>query len=120
MRIELELWQLITLLLAFFGAVGVAARLLFDTVLRHLNANHLQLTERLGAIEEANREEARQWQRVERELLELKADLPMRFVQREDYIRGQSVIEVKIDALAMKIENMQLRGIRAAGGRDGN
>lgn len=46
---------------------------------------------------------------VEREVLELKAQLPEKYVRREDYIRGQTVLESKLDALALKIENMQLR-----------
>ena len=32
--------------------------------------------------------------------------------RREDYIRGQSVIESKLDGLALKIENVQLRAVK--------
>ena len=120
MNLQIELWQIISLLLAFFAACGAFGKLLLDQMQRHLDERfqvqeearqegHQQLARRLDAIEAAKRDEAKQWLRVERELLELKADLPMRFVQREDYIRGQSVIEVKIDSLALKIENIQLR-----------
>lgn len=48
--------------------------------------------------------------RIERELMQLKADLPNNYVRRDDFIRVQSVIETKIDGLAMKIENAILRG----------
>ena len=34
------------------------------------------------------------------------------YVRREDYIRGQSVIESKLDGLALKIENVQLRAVK--------
>ena len=62
-------------------------------------------------MESTNRDESNQWQRIEREMLLFKAELPVHYVRREDYIRGQSVIEAKLDGLAMKLENAQLRGI---------
>ncbi|HHJ1789998.1 TPA: hypothetical protein ACQGYD_006473, partial [Pseudomonas aeruginosa] len=77
-------------------------------------ANHEQLSYRLDAIEQAAREETNQWQRVERELMSLKAELPFQYVLRDDYIRGQSVIELKLDSLATKLENAQLRGLVGA------
>ena len=60
-------------------------------------------------MEQTNKQEAAQWQRLEREMLQLKADMPLQYVRREDYIRGQSVIEAKLDAVAVKLENAQLR-----------
>ena len=44
-----------------------------------------------------------------RELLNLKAEMPVQYVRREDYIRGQSVLEAKLDGLVIKLENVQLR-----------
>ena len=64
---------------------------------------------RFSALENTAREESGQWQRLEREMLNLKAELPVNYVRREDYIRGQSVIEAKLDALAGKIELYQLK-----------
>ncbi|MDO2285968.1 hypothetical protein Q2443_26095, partial [Escherichia coli] len=75
---------------------------------------HEQLSYQLDAIEQAAREETNQWQRVERELMSLKAELPFQYVLRDDYIRGQSVIEMKLDSLATKLENAHLRGLVGA------
>lgn len=111
MTVQLELWQLITLLVAFFGAVGAAGKILLDQIEKRLAV-------KFGAIEEARREgakvweqqfaalrtqanqEAAEWRRLERDFLAFQAKLPERFVMREDYIRGQSIIEAKQDALA--------------------
>lgn len=49
------------------------------------------------------------WRTVERDLFALRAELPDRYVRREDYIRNQSIIEAKLDALAAKLEVMQLQ-----------
>lgn len=62
---------------------------------------------RLDAMDSALKADASQWQRVERELLNLKADMPLHYVRREDYIRGQSVLEAKQDALYSRIELLQ-------------
>ena len=47
---------------------------------------------------------------LERQMLHWKADLPLQYVRREDFIRNQTIIESKLDGLACKIENAQLRG----------
>ena len=74
---------------------------------------HAMLGRRLDGIEALHRADAAQWQRVERELLALKADLPLHYVRREDYIRGQSVIEAKLDGLGTKLEMSHLRSIKS-------
>jgi hypothetical protein len=120
---HIELWHLVVLLVAFFTFCAAAGRLLLGQLQKHLDerfstqeaarkSNHDTLTKRLDGIEMANREETNQWQRVERELLSLKGDLPLQYVRREDYIRGQSVIEAKLDGLASKLEVIQLRSIK--------
>lgn len=84
MKVELELWQLITLLLTFLGACAGGGKLLLNQIQKSLDsrfasqdqarlANHEQ-PYRLDAIEQAAREETNQWQRVERELMSLKAE----------------------------------------------
>jgi hypothetical protein len=118
----LELWHVISLVVLVTGAMWGLARNMLAVQLGHIDArltlqdaarqnNHTALSSRLDGIEQINREEAGQWQRIERELMSLKADLPINYVRREDYIRGQSVLEAKLDGLAIKIENAQLRGL---------
>lgn len=116
---EIELWQMLTAIGAVVAA-GMALLFGFGQVLlaqieQRLAARHEQVTRHLDTIEAAGREEAGRIARVERELLEMKADLPMRFVQRDDYIRGQSVLEAKMDSLALKLENVQLRSAASGG-----
>lgn len=129
MMIELELWHLISLAISFLGASAAAGKLLLAQTQRHLDARfeaqedarsayHEELTRRLNVMESVAREEAGQWQRIERDLLRLQADMPLHYVRREDYIRGQSVIEAKLDALGNKIEVAQLRQAAQGGGGD--
>lgn len=124
MTVALELWQLISLLLAFFGACAGVLKLLLAQVQKHIDtrfasqdstrqANHDVTQQRLDGIESAARAEAGEWRRIEREVMTMKAEMPLHYVRREDYIRGQSVIEAKLDALALKLENVQLRRVGA-------
>ena len=123
MKIELELWHLILLLLAFFGACSGAGKMLLSQTEKNLDArftaqelgrasNHDQLSKRLDALDAASRAETGQWQRVERELLNLKAELPLHYVRREDYVQAIATIMAKLDAMALRFENILLRGER--------
>lgn len=123
MHVQLELWHLISLLIMFLGASATAGKLMLAQVQRHMDdrftaqeearaANHEQTQRRLDSMETAAREESGNWARIERDLLKMQAELPLHYVRREDYIRGQSVIETKLDALALKIENVQLRTVK--------
>lgn len=124
-HIVLPLWTLITfgvgLLLSFFGAVFAGGKLLLSQVEKRLDERfriqeaarseaqkHWDL--KFGGLESAAGKDAEKWRELQRELLELKADLPERFVRRDDYIRNQTVIEAKIDGLALRIENALLKG----------
>ncbi len=110
MMVQIDFWQLLTfaagLLLSFLSAAFLMGRLLLSQVEKRLDA-------RFNALEKKADEEAGEWRRVERELLDLRAELPLHYVRREDYIRGQSVIEAKLDGLALRIENQALKGVKS-------
>ena len=125
MTLQIDFWQLLGLLLGGLGALWGVVRQGLVQSQRHIEerlalqdtareARHRALAGRLDGIEAVNREEAAQWQRIERDLLRMQAEMPLHYVRREDYIRGQSVIEAKLDALGSKLEAAQLRA--AAGG----
>jgi len=122
MTVQIEFWQLITLLLAFLGFLFAAGRLLLSQIDRRLN-------DRFETIEKAREEGQATWRQtftqhleeerretdlmrsIEREFLRFQADLPLQYVRREDYVRGQSVIEAKLDALYNKLEVVQMKGV---------
>lgn len=123
MTIEINLANLIFILIATLSAFWALVKIIAIQSQKHLDArfavqeasrheNQIQITKRLDSIETVNREEATQWQRVERDLLRLQAEMPLHYVRREDYIRGQSVIEAKLDGLGTKLENAQLRALK--------
>ncbi len=109
MNLQIDFWQLVGLLLSGLGVLVAVMKFGVAQAQKHQDATHRQLIARLDIMEQAGKEDATQWQRIERELLQMKADMPLQYVRREDYIRGQSVIEAKLDAVASKLESAQLR-----------
>lgn len=101
MTLQLELSHMISLFLAVAGMLGGLAKVLLASIKSDFRR-----------IEEQNKVESEGWKRLERELLELKAELPERYVRREDYVRGQTVIEAKLDALYNKLELAQVRAAK--------
>lgn len=120
MNINIEFWQLVTLLLGFFGFLGAAGKMLLGQIDQRLETRFasmeearklstLHWDERFSALLNQSKEDADAVRQLERDLMELRAELPEHYLRREDYIRGQSIIEAKkLDGLAMKV-NAQMR-----------
>ena len=109
MTLQIDFWQLLGLLLSGLGALWGVVKMAAAQAQRHQDAAHAQLVARLESIEQASRAEAGNWQRVEREILQLKAELPLNYVRREDYVQAVATIMAKLDAMSMRFENILLR-----------
>lgn len=103
--VQIALWHLITLLLAFFSCVGIFGKVLLRQIEKRID-------EKFSAQAITLKGTADKVEKLEREFLEWRADLPIHYVRREDYVRGQTVIEAKLDALYNKLEVVQLKGAR--------
>lgn len=108
MTIQMEVWHLITLLLSFFGCIGGFGKVLLDQFEK-------RLSEKFAAQEASRRTAKEDWDRrfgdldkgqrsLERDFLELKADLPINYVRREDQVRESTIINAKLDALNSKLD----------------
>ncbi|HGD3424768.1 TPA: hypothetical protein ACI4DF_003451 [Enterobacter hormaechei] len=100
MKFSIDFWEAISFLLSFTGLMFACGKILLSQILKQLN-------ERFEALEVARRETEIGWTRLEREFLEFRADLPLHYVRREDYLRGQAILEAKLDAVYSKIELIQ-------------
>lgn len=125
MEVRLELWHLILLLLAFFGCVAGFGKLLLDQVEKRLQERFTAqdlarkegqdtLRKTLDLHLDSERTNATALQALKEDFLRLQADMPLHYVRREDYVRGQTVIEAKLDALYNKLEVVQLKGAKNA------
>lgn len=113
----------VELLLSLIVAVGAIVAGYYALALLVVKQFERRLDDRFAAQEQAriegrkvfderwNKMEANQ-HRLERELLQLKADLPIHYVRREDDVRKQTVIEAKLDSLALRMDNLAPKGGR--------
>lgn len=123
--IQIDFWQLVGMAGAVIAALFAASWALISVIVKQFTAQldqrfHGQdelrsqrekvLDERFKALENAIKSEGDGWRTVERELLELKAALPIQYLRREDAIRQEVVIHSKLDALAAKIDALRVGG----------
>lgn len=97
---QIGIVELIGFAVTLIGAFWALLALLFKQF-------ESSITRQFVALEE----DAKEWARLEREFLVFQRDLPLNYVRREDYVRNQSVIESKLDALAVRLENWQLKEV---------
>ena len=120
MTLTIDFWQLLGLIFSGIGALWAVVKVTATQARDHLDErfeaqeksrteNHAAMDKRLNAIETTNRQEAGNWQRMEREILQLKAELPLNYVRREDYVQAVATIMAKLDAMSMRFENILLR-----------
>lgn len=121
--VQLEIWQLITLLIMVVSMIALAGRLLLEQIDKRLDARFESMERareqgtahwdsKFKAVLDDQQKGADAWRSLERDFLKFRGDLPLEYVRREDFIRNQSVIEAKLDALALHIQNLQLKGLQ--------
>ena len=86
--ISIEFWQLIGFLIMIFGGYWTFAKMMLAQYQSQQQERH----NRQDKINEA-------MANLSDTFLEFKATLPMTYVLRDDYIRGQAVLEAKMDAV---------------------
>jgi hypothetical protein len=110
MPIQFELWHLIYVTIAFLGMVFGFGKLLLWQFAKRLDERFVaqekariegmgHWDQRFNNFENTLNEAGKEWRRVERELMELKVELPHKYVRRDDYVRNQTIIESKLDAI---------------------
>lgn len=96
-----EVWHLVTLGITVIGA--------FFAVVKVLLMQHLRMIdERFNALAS----DSQAWRDLEREFLQFRVELPEKYVRREDYIRGQTVIESKLDSISSELKVVQIQGAK--------
>jgi hypothetical protein len=109
MTLTFDLWQLLGSLIG--AAIFVMSGYLSIAKWQVKQFEERQNT-RFTAIENAVSKRDDDFTRLEREWMRFLAELPIQYVRREDYIRGQSVLEAKLDALYSEVKLAQLKGAK--------
>ncbi|WP_035277962.1 hypothetical protein [Desulforegula conservatrix] len=125
--VTIEFWPLLTsiagVLITFLAFAFAFGKILLSQTDRRLETRFKSMEEirveaaknweeKFRDVLSQARQEAKGWQDIEREFLKFRAALPLEYVRREDYVRNQTIIEAKLDALVLEIKNLQLKGLR--------
>lgn len=121
MTLQLEFGVLVSWLVAFLGLLIGAGKVLLAQIDRRQSERDdrqeeqtkallKQLGQQADSVNQQLAQQAESVHRLELDFLKFQGDLPLSYVRREDYMRNQTVIEAKLDAVALKIENIQLKG----------
>jgi hypothetical protein len=97
MTIEVELTWAIGLMLTNLGAFWGLGKMMLAQSQKHID-------EKFGLISKTLENQDQGTRRLERELLELRAELPDKYVRREDHNRVIGAIQVSIDNVSLKID----------------
>ena len=109
MAIQMDLYQWIMILIAMISTVIATIKILWGRIETNLNNNFQVMQNRLEDVAKQSAQNHDDIRDLERKFYKFQIDLPHVYVAREDYISGQTLIEAKTDALALKIENVQIR-----------
>lgn len=118
--VNLEFWHLVLLLAMFVSVIATSGRVLLGQIDKRLDARFDGMEEtgkqgtkhwdnKFAALLGDQKNSTDAWRNLERDFLKFRGDLPLEYVRREDFIRNQSVIEAKLDAVMLHIQNLQLQ-----------
>lgn len=108
MTLELNIANVIAILLAFLSALYTLVKVIAAQQEKALESRFTGLNETLSNIQLGLVKEQETTQRLERELLQFKAEVARDRVHREDFIRAVGTIETKIDNMSLRMERAML------------
>ncbi|WP_336033367.1 hypothetical protein [Acinetobacter bereziniae] len=108
MIIELEPYQTFMVLSGILGGVVGMIKIMGNQINKNIQQNFESTNLKIENVARQAAEGQKEIRALERQFLEFKADMPFRYIARDDYIRGQTVLEAKVDSIAQKLENVQI------------
>ena len=114
MVFEVTLGNAITLVALAVAAMWAVFKLAGKRQEQRLDDRFDALDKALGRIAEGQNRNAADMARLERDFLQMKAELPLNYVRREDYVQAVATIMAKLDGISLRFENILLQ----RGGRD--
>lgn len=112
MVFEVTLGNVITLFALSVAALWAVFKLAGRHQERRLDDRFDALGKTLHQIADNQSRNAADMAKLEREFLLLKADLPLNYVRREDYVQAVATIMAKLDGISLRFENILLRGAK--------
>ena len=93
---------LIPVVVLWSGVLFWAVRWLLNRFARNIDARFTEVGASIAGLKDTQHV-------ADRQVMELKVELAKEYVRREDWIRGWSVVDAKLDAVWTKIDKLQER-----------
>lgn len=107
MILEVEAWQVFSVLGGSMGMLVGAIKHFLTRAENNLTQNFNITNQKIEDVGQQALKAQIEIRDLERQFLHFKAEVPQNYVGRDDYIRGQTIIEAKLDAVADKLLNVQ-------------
>ena len=104
MVFEVTLGNAITLVALAVAAMWAVFKLAGKRQEQRLDDRFDALDKALGRIAEGQNRNAADMARLERDFLQMKAELPLNYVRREDYVQAVATIMAKLDGISLDHE----------------
>jgi hypothetical protein len=104
-KLEVEFWQLLLLIISVLSSFWGMAKMLLAQVQKNMDEKFKAMSESQAKADDISR-------RIERELMQLKAELPREYVRAENYIRDHSQLLTKMDQVHLRLEAFFTSGQR--------
>jgi hypothetical protein len=106
--LDLTLSHLIQFGLLFVGAVWTLLKLITAARDRRLDERLSALTEAIRSLTTDLRLQSDERAKMERDFMAFKAEMPLHYVRREDYVPAMAAIMARLDAITLRFENILL------------
>lgn len=114
MPLDIDITQVIGwvfLLLSLFASIVTGLfKLLLKSFEQRMDTKLFDLSKRVNDSMKRIESNELSMHELEKQFLRWRSELPMQYVRREDFIRNQTVIEAKLDALFAKVDVIRMRG----------
>lgn len=104
MIINLEPYQLFMIIAASFGAFFGLAKYIAKQAIDNINEKFKEVKDEVKQLSKNTLE-------TERDLLRIKGEIAQQYVRRDDFVRLETHLTVKLDALGDKIDNLRERRV---------
>lgn len=104
MILTIDLWQAISLLITIVGAFWGIGKMLAAQSERRREDQYAHITKQLEQLNRRTEEQDESDRRLERQMGDMRAELPREYVRRDDFVRAISGFDVRVDQLRLTIE----------------
>ncbi len=109
MTFEVTFLELAGLALTLLGGFWGLAKMLINTTSMHLDERFDRLQDNLDDMHTAQSKAADDMHRIDRDVMLLRAELPEKYVRREDHNKDVAMVLVRMDSMSLKLDHYFLK-----------